>query len=126
MRPTPQLVLALAWALAAASCTAEHDAKGDACQQVERARREAVDAYCAIEAQQCCFCACWGSTGYYDMETYLYDQSCECVAPPADETQGEDCEGEVLEEAEDCLDEIDACVEEFLAGKQLACEATPL
>lgn len=120
------LALALAWVLGTAACTADSGGRDDACEQVEKARREAVDEYCSTMTALCCFCACWTATGHYDQEVYLGDGSCQCIAPPAGEAGDGECEGDALEEAEDCLDDLDDCVGQYLAGKQLACEATPI
>ena len=122
---TTRFCLWLALAAAVAACDAEGGGKSDPCEQAAAIRQEAAGAYCAVRTELCCFCACWFSTGYYDIEAYLDDGSCWCVDPPPEETPPA-CEGEVLEDAESCLDDVEACKELATAEKDLACQTTLL
>jgi hypothetical protein len=124
-RALTALVLGLAAGALAAACDADDGGEGDPCQQAAAVRRDAIDAYCAGHVGGCCFCACWVDTGYYDIEAYLADNACLCVDPPSDDTPTA-CEGDLLEDAEACLDDVEACEELAAAEKELACQATPL
>jgi hypothetical protein len=120
-------VAALLGSLHVCACDAEGGGEGNPCERAEAAKQQAADDYCVQMAALCCYCSCWEGTGYYDVEAYLDDLSCDCLAPPADETSEEvPCEGDLLEDAEACLDDLDACTALHVAEKQIACEATPI
>jgi len=118
--------LVLAALLLTAACRDDGDGKGDPCERAAAAKQEAADAYCAPLALDCCYCSCWGTTGHYDIEAFLTNGSCVCIAPPVDtDTSDDACEDETLEQAEECLDHIDECTASYVAQKQLACDSTP-
>lgn len=119
------LFLSLFLGASVAACDGDGGGKGNACEQATAVRREAADAYCATRTNLCCYCACWGVTAYYDMEAYLADDDCLCIDPPAAEPPPA-CEGDLLEDAEGCLENVEACKELAAAGADLACQSTPL
>lgn len=107
----------------------DEDDKGDPCQQAAAVEQDAADGFCSDKTAQCCFCACWNQTaGYHDIDTYLADQSCECIEPPPNDDAPVDqtCEGQALEDAQACLDDEEACVQPTLELMQVACDGSAI
>ena len=128
MRNTITLLsLSAAAMMFGAAC--DEDDEGDPCQQAAAVVQSAADEFCSDKTDACCLCACWSQTaGYYDVDTHLAENACQCIEPPPDNEAPVDaaCEGEYLEEAQACLDNEDACVQPQLESMQVVCDGSAI
>lgn len=98
----------------------------DPCEQATAELHEIIDEVCAQRVDDCCFCYCWlPAWGGYDVNAWLNDCDCQCVPEPADPLDYYDeCEGEQLASAEQCLDDIEDCADPVVDFFNLLCDDT--
>ena len=73
----------------------------DDCEKAAEVAQEAMDTACEHKDDTCCICKCWKEGQDYD--PIPVDCTCVSFDPP------ETCEGNVLQEAQDCLADESAC-----------------
>ena len=120
------LVLAACCSVAVvAACEEDGSEKGgDPCADAEALRSEAVTAFCADKADDCCFCQCWEDFGgLFDAGALYPGGVCECAiaggAPSA-------CEGAALDDARHCLGDEESCAAVAASVAEARCDASPL
>ena len=119
-------IVSIAAIIAVGACGDDDDGGGsDPCADAAQVQTDAVSAYCADKTDYCCYCQCWESSyGLYDSQTYMDDQTCTCSDPPDADTA--ECDGDNLDDANNCLADEAACGEAAVEPAELVCEASPL
>lgn len=109
----------------APSCQGESpplEAAQTPCEQFYQAYHEAVKELCDTQLPDCCACQCWDAAwGTFDLEAWYDWCVCTCDPEGAPATD-QPCEGELLEAVEECLADLDACLEPFLEAVSGFCE----
>jgi hypothetical protein len=131
MTPTWRQGLAalLAAACLAGSCEESDDGGGAGktdCEKADEIIAAAGQDYCGPRKDECCYCRCF-------LEDKVIDTSvtdgCACKILEGDgtgDTDDDTCEGFRLNEAQACLEDEDACEEDYLKTIVAGCLMSPL
>ncbi len=102
---------------------------GNLCELREQAIDEAVSEVCAGRDDECCYCKCYNQGKLYS----FVDSNCECrdaeVVMDAGADGGgkeDECVGDALAEAEDCLADVESCVSSFANKAEAGCQMSLL
>ncbi len=100
------------------------DPTGNPCEQQQQAIDDAISVYCTGKDDECCYCKCYNQGKQY---TYA-DQNCECNDAEVEGDGGteETCEGEARTEAEECLKDVETCVESPVSVANAGCGMSSL
>ena len=104
--------------MAGVSCTEEDDRSP--CEKAGDERRDAIEDFCEDLETVCCYCKCFNQGKFYNND----DDICTCIDP--EEDTDFTCEGPSLKEAENCLDDLESCIDNSLSVAESACNMTPL
>jgi len=96
--------------------------KKNACEKAGDVMKQGMDQHCSGKSDDCWFCDCYNRNLSMDVTVDGTEITYSCVQP--DPTPAPACEGSVLDQANQCLDDKTACQNTAASTAQSACDST--
>ncbi|MCP4680493.1 MAG: hypothetical protein GY854_34425 [Deltaproteobacteria bacterium] len=139
------LMIALSSMCLAASCESENnngDSDKTACEKEDDLIAKAANDYCEPRKDECCYCRCYMESKLYDYQELMNNGNCVCLDDEANDTDTntdtetetdtadagveEMCVDKELQDAENCLQDTDACTFTYVTKVESGCAMSQL